>query len=76
VRRRRIPAPTEHVPGLRPEADLVDTEVIIRQLLECLRVAGLVERVKEAKDAKDANEVHGYQVPASSMRWVAGRARP
>jgi very-short-patch-repair endonuclease len=62
-------------PDFGQKLTLVDTELIIRQLLECLRVAGLVERVKEAKDSKDANEVHGYQVPASSMRWVAGEGK-
>jgi hypothetical protein len=35
-------------------------------------VAGLVERVKEAKEP---DEVHGYQIPASTMRWVAGEGK-
>jgi ATP-dependent helicase YprA (DUF1998 family) len=46
-----------------------ETEHIIRQLLDALRVAGLVERVKEPETD---DEVPGYQVPASGMRWVAG----
>src|SRR5262249_38593058 len=48
---------------------LDDTEIICRQLLECLRVAGLVEAIAEPRQAADAP---GYQIPASAMRWVAG----
>ncbi len=48
---------------------LDDTQIIIRQLLEGLRVAGLVEIVLEPKDA---NDVAGYQLVASAMRWYAG----
>lgn len=48
---------------------LEDTEVIIRGLLEGLRVAGLVEITEQAKDESD---VPGYQLVASSMRWYAG----
>lgn len=51
---------------------LEDREAIIRQLLEGLKVAGLVERVQEPKDKDD---VPGYQVPASAMRWVAGEGK-
>jgi len=59
-------------PDFGQKLTLVDTEAIIRQLLECLRVAGLVERVKEAKE-KD--EVPGYQIPAAAMRWLAGEGK-
>src|SRR5581483_5345409 len=40
-----------------------ETEKIIRQLLECLRLAALVERVVEPRDKDDSG---GYQLPASS----------
>lgn len=46
-----------------------ETEIIIRELLEGLKVAGLVEVVLEPKDKHD---VSGYQLVASSMRWYAG----
>jgi ATP-dependent helicase YprA (DUF1998 family) len=45
------------------------TEAVIRDLLEALRVAGLVVRVKEESDE---DGVPGYQVAASAMRWHAG----
>ncbi len=48
---------------------LEETEIIIRHLLEGLRVAGLVEITREPKDA---NDVPGYQLVASAMRWYAG----
>lgn len=48
---------------------LEDTTQIIRDLLEGLRVAGLVEVTHEAKKE---DEVHGYQLVASAMRWYAG----
>ncbi|MFQ3537088.1 MAG: DEAD/DEAH box helicase [Aggregatilineales bacterium] len=48
---------------------LQDTEAIIRGLLEGLRVAGLVEVVRQPKDD---NDVPGYQLVASAMRWYAG----
>jgi very-short-patch-repair endonuclease len=41
----------------------------ISQLLENLRIGGVIERVVEPNDA---NDVPGYQVVAASMRWVAG----
>lgn len=44
-----------------------DKEKIILDLLEGLRVAGLVERVLERSD-----DVPGYQVPAAVLRWHAG----
>lgn len=48
---------------------VAETEQIIRQLLDSLRVAGLVEVVDKPRDAGD---VPGYQIPASSMIWHAG----
>ena len=48
---------------------VVETQTIIQQLLQALRVAGLVEEVMPAEDAEDTP---GYQIPASAMRWVAG----
>lgn len=43
-----------------------DTESIIRNILESLRLGGLVEKVDEDK------AIPGYQVPADAMQWVAG----
>ncbi len=54
--------------GVRPK-DVKETELVIRDLLEVLRPAGLVEAVVEPKEKGD---VSGYQLPASAMRWVAG----
>ncbi|MCC6973393.1 MAG: DEAD/DEAH box helicase [Anaerolineae bacterium] len=48
---------------------LDDSTSIIRQLLEGLRVAGLVEI---ARDPKDETDVPGYQLVASAMRWYKG----
>lgn len=55
-------------PGLSTPLKLTDKAIIIPQLLEALRIGGLVERVREA-DGDD--DVPGYQVPASAMRWAA-----
>jgi len=50
---------------------LTTTEVneIIRQLLDTLRLAGLVEIVDEAKSP---DEVNGYRLPASAILWMEG----
>src|SRR5947209_7634117 len=48
---------------------LDDTNVIIEQLLEGLRQAGLVERVVEPRNQDDKA---GYQLPASAMVWMGG----
>ena len=45
---------------------LDDRQKIIEDLLEALRKAGLVEAVDTRGD------VHGYQVPAAAMQWIAG----
>lgn len=48
---------------------LDDTNVIIEQLLEGLRQAGLVERVVEPRNKDDKA---GYQLPASAIVWRGG----
>jgi len=53
--------------GARP--NLAETADIIKQLLEALRVAGLVQVVREPQNE---DQVPGYQLPASAMLWVAG----
>ncbi len=55
-------------PALAQSLTLVETAVIISDLLEALRVAGLILRVREPDGADD---VPGYQVPAAALRWVA-----
>jgi ATP-dependent helicase YprA (DUF1998 family) len=50
-----------------------ETQKIIRDLLEALRVGGLVRVVREPKDADD---VPGYQLSASAMRWRVGHGAP
>ncbi|PJF39140.1 MAG: DEAD/DEAH box helicase, partial [Phototrophicales bacterium] len=47
---------------------LEDTQLIIRQLLDGLCVAGLVEVVR----SPSSDDVPGYQLVASAMRWLAG----
>ena len=49
--------------------NLEETEEIIRGLLEGLTEAGIVEVVAEPNGEE---EVPGYQVQASAMRWLAG----
>ena len=56
-------------PDLKTPLKVPDTEAILGQLMVCLRVAGLVEEVQKPEDKDD---VPGYQIPASAMRWVAG----
>jgi ATP-dependent helicase YprA (DUF1998 family) len=46
-----------------------ETQDIIRQVLEALRVGGLVQIVQEARQP---DEVNGYQIPADAMVWKAG----
>lgn len=48
---------------------LEDTQAIIRDLLNGLRQAGLVEIVEQPRDQED---VPGYQLPASALLWVGG----
>ena len=46
-----------------------DRETITRQILEAMRLAGIVERTVEPEDA---NDPPGYQLNASSLLWLAG----
>jgi len=46
-----------------------DVQTICRQLLEALRIAGLVNAVREPRDNDD---VPGYQLRSSGMLWKAG----
>ncbi len=48
---------------------LDDKQTLINDLLNGLRVAGLVEIVEQPRDKDD---VPGYQLPASAMVWIAG----
>ncbi|HET6979842.1 MAG TPA: DEAD/DEAH box helicase [Pyrinomonadaceae bacterium] len=57
-------------PGLGQRLGLLDSQEIISQLFEALRVGGLVEIVQEAQE--DGQSVPGYQVLASAMRWAVG----
>lgn len=54
-------------PGFEHKLKLEDRQEIFLDLLKALRVAGLVEIVKEPKD-----DVPSFQVPASAFRWKAG----
>jgi len=60
-------------PNTFPEHhDPIDSEAtgaILRQLLECLRVAGIVEQVQEPRDDDD---VPSYQLLAGALIWRAG----
>ncbi len=59
----------KNFPDFPGKLTLDDAQEMIRQILEALRVGGLVEIVQEAK--KD-DEIAGYQIPASVMIWKAG----
>ena len=56
-------------PAMTRSLTLNETSEIICELLEALRVAGLVVRIREPEDQED---VPGYQVSASALRWIAG----
>jgi len=56
-------------PAVTRALSLNETTEIIRDLLEALRIAGLVVRVREPEDQDD---VPGYQVSASALRWIGG----
>jgi len=51
----------------RNRLDLAQTQLVLEDLLEGLRVAGLVEIVTSG-----GQETPGYQVPASALVWIAG----
>jgi hypothetical protein len=53
--------------GYNEKITLEHTIAIIGQLLSALKIGGLVEIVDEPKD-----DVPGYQLNASALRWVAG----
>ncbi len=55
-------------PGSGEPLKLEDTEQIIRQLLETLKIAGLVEAVEPGVDG----DPPGYQLPAAALIWRAG----
>lgn len=55
-----------NVLGREALPDLATTDEVIKQLLERLKVYGLVEIVDEDKDGTPH-----YQIPAGSLRWVA-----
>lgn len=56
-------------PGYREKITTTHTISIIEQILNALRVGGLVEIVDEPRDKED---VPGYQLTASSMLWISG----
>lgn len=62
-RRRTFPEHTDE------RLSLVDTEQIIRELLDAMSIAGLVEVVSEPQGESD---VPGYQLNAAAMLWQAG----
>ncbi|PWB53889.1 MAG: hypothetical protein C3F13_08260 [Anaerolineales bacterium] len=49
-----------------------ETAAITQQILEALRLGGLVEIVHEAKEP---GEAHGYQIPASALIWKYGEGK-
>jgi ATP-dependent helicase YprA (DUF1998 family) len=59
-------------PNLADKISIEDTNVLIWQLFEALKVAGLVEVVVEPKDRED---VPGYQLNAGAMLWFAGTGK-
>lgn len=54
-------------PGPERVSSVDDASTVISDLLETLRVAGLVEVVRETE-----GDVPAYQIKASALRWVAG----
>ena len=57
--------------GYAEKLNLDETGEIIRGLLEGLTEAGIVEVVAGAGESGE-EEVPGYQLQASAMRWLAG----
>lgn len=57
-------------PNFHNRISVEDTEEIIDQILDRLRIAGLVERVIDAKN--DVGHKPGYQLLASGMVWKVG----
>jgi ATP-dependent helicase YprA (DUF1998 family) len=56
-------------PDYSSKLSLEETQIVIRQLLQALTRAGLVQAIVEPRDE---NEVPGYQLPASGLIWKAG----
>lgn len=59
-------------PHLELPPGLEDRQQIIRELLEALRIGGLVEIVDRPRSG---DEVPGYQLSAAALLWVAGDGR-
>jgi len=57
------------LPDYNQKLGLDATQELILQLLEVIRVAGLVE---EVVPPRQKDEVPGYQIPGSGIRWKAG----
>ena len=57
-------------PDYHDHISLDDTEEIIDQILNSLRIAGLVEKVVDEKN--DVGHKPGYQLLASGMIWKVG----
>ncbi len=57
------------LPHFHDKLSVEETEKVIVQLFQVLRVAGLVEPVYEPAGA---NDVPGYMIPASALVWKAG----
>lgn len=56
-------------PHLEQRPTSQECQHIIEQLLEALRIAGIVEMVHQPRND---SEVPGYQIQAAAMRWVQG----
>jgi ATP-dependent helicase YprA (DUF1998 family)/very-short-patch-repair endonuclease len=56
-------------PNISDKISIEETQIIIEQILEALRVAGLVEIVVDSK----GKDVNGYQIPAAAFKWIAGK---
>jgi len=57
-------------PDYHDRISLLDTEEIIDQILNSLRIAGLVEKIVDEKN--DSGNKPGYQLVASGMIWKVG----
>ena len=56
-------------PDYHQKLTLQETQTVILDLLRVLKIAALVEEVVPAASKDD---VPGYQIPAASMKWIAG----
>ncbi len=55
------------LPEYGEKLSVVETEEIIVQILHNLEIAGIVEAIDQQPD-----NLHGYQLKASCLRWIAG----